>query len=351
MALLLRNLLSTALLTSTVIGSSLGLARSALALPPAETAQVEAEQVEAADIAPPDTDNAAAQAIAPTPFPDAGITLTPPPDFEPAALFNGFQQESSQSSIMVLSFPGPTVEMLQAFSDGDALAQKGMTLISQETVSISGQPGQLVQLQQDAHGLTFSKWILIFGQNNQTKIINASFPQDLAPDLSAPIKASLLSAQVDDSLVAASPEEASDFSITPTDGMALALEISGTLLYSEDGELNGEDPTVPLFIISPSFSDVLAPDPGQFSRDRLQQTEQVEAIQILSEAPTIIDNLEGYEITAAAQDLKTQTPLLIYQTLLFAEDRYYIMQGLVGEAGGGEYLADFKAMAESFLRK
>jgi len=351
MAFLLRSLLPTALLTSTAIVSSLGLAHSALALPPAETAQVEAEQVEVADIAPPEIDKAESQAIAPTPFPDAGITLIPPPDFEPAALFDGFQQESSQSSIMVLSLPAPTAEMLKAFGDREALAQKGMTLISQETVNISGQPGQLVQLQQDAHGLTFSKWILIFGEENQTKIINASFPQELAPDLSAPIKASLLSAQVDDSLVAASPEEASDFSITPIDGMALALEISGTLLYSQDGELNSEDPAAPLFIVSPSFSDVLALDPGQFARDRLQQTEQVEAIKILSEAPITIDDLKGYEITATAQDLKTGTPLLIHQTILFAEDRYYIMQGLVGEQSGGPYLADFKTMAESFQRQ
>ncbi len=379
MAFLLRNLLPASLLTSLIMGSSSALLLPAIAIPLTEAtekiAEAEAREIleieagEATEIevipAPTATaeeptnarESAAREseekdpAIAPVAFPKAGLTLIPPPDFELATLFDGFQQDTSQSSIMVISFPGPTEEMLKAFRDEEGLAQNQITLLSQENISISGQPGLLIQLEQEAHSLTFSKWILIFGEDNQTTVINASFPQDFTEALSAPIKASLLSAQVDDSLVASPPEEASDFSITPTQDMALALEISGTLLYSEDGELNSEDPAAPLFIVSPSFSDVLALNPGKFSRDRLQQTKQIDAIEILKEAPLTINDLEGYEITATAQDLKTGTPLLIYQTILFAEDRYYIMQGLVGETGGGPYLADFKTMAESFQRQ
>ena len=378
MAFLLRNLLPASLLTSLIMGSSPALLLPAIAIPPTEatekTAQAEAREIleieagEATEIevipAPtatleePNARESAAReseekdsAIAPVAFPKAGLTLIPPLDFELATLFDGFQQDTSQSSIMVLSFPAPTEEMLKAFRDEEGLAQNQITLLSQENISISGQPGLLIQLEQEAHSLTFGKWILIFGEDNQTTVINASFPQEFTEALSAPIKASLLSAQVDDSLIASPPEEASDFSITPTENMALALELSGTLLYSEDGKLNSEDPAAPLFIVSPSFSDVLALNPGKFSRDRLQQTEQVEAIEILREAPITINDLEGYEITATAQDTNNETPLLIYQTILFAEDRYYIMQGLVGEAGGGPYLADFKSMAESFQRK
>ncbi len=403
MAFMLRNRLRTSFLTSVILGSSLAMATTttAIALPPAEvpeeaireaetepaspknaaeeTAQEEEAEEATQEAKEKETEQEATQeadtdsvtepvtstseepdpqepaekdsTIAPVAFPEAGITLIPPANFEPADLYDGFQEGNSQSSIIVFSFPAPVEEMLQAFSDKDILSQKGMTLISQETVSISDKPGLLIQLEQEAHGLTFSKWVLIFGEDNKTTLINASFPKQFAEELSAPIKASLLSTQIDDSLVAPNPEAVSGFSITPTDGMDLALEISGTLLYSEDGELNGEDPTAPLFIVSPSFSDVLALDPGQFSRDRLQQTEQVDAIEILSQAPITINDLEGYEITATAQDLNTGTPLLVYQTILFAEDRYYIMQGLVVEAGGGPYLADFKAMAESFQRK
>ena len=373
MAFLPRNLLPASLFTSLIMGSSPALLLPAIAIPPTEatekTAEAEAREIleieagEATEIevipAPtatleePNARESAARdsAIAPVAFPKAGLTLIPPPDFERATLFDGFQQDTSQSSIMVLSFPAPAEEMLKAFRDEEGLAQNQITLLSQENISISGQTGLLIQLEQEAHSLTFGKWILIFGEGNQTTVINASFPQAFTEALSAPIKASLLSAQIDDSLIVSPPEEASDFSITPTDGMALALEISGTLLYSEDGKLNSEDPAAPLFIISPSFSDVLALNPGKFSRDRLQQTEQVKAIEILREAPITINDLEGYEITATAQDTNNQTPLLIYQTILFAEDRYYIMQGLVGETSGSPYLADFKTMAASFQRK
>ena len=353
------------LLSSLLIGSSLAIATPALSQPPSEAQTSPTSSEAPAEQQPPESPTEAAASEEKTaapeatpaanperiPFPEAGITLIPPPGFQTAALFDGFQQEATQSSIMVLSFPAPTEEMVNAFSDPTGLEQRGITLISQEAISISNQPGILAQLEQQAHGQTFSKWILIFGENNKTTLINANFPKALTEELSAPIKASLLSTQADQTLATPAPEETVDFTITPTPGMELALSMGGMLLYSEDGELNGENPEAPLFIISPSFSDVLVNDPGQFSRDRLQQTEQVDAIELITETPITIDDLEGYEITATGQDTNNKTPLLIYQTILFAEDRYYIMQGLVGETSGGTYLTDFKAMAESFQRK
>ena len=74
---------------------------------------------------------------------------------------------------MILSFPAPPEEMLKIFGDEAELAQQGMTLISREAIQINQQPGILAQIEQDAHGLTFRKWVLIFGQNSKTTMHNS----------------------------------------------------------------------------------------------------------------------------------------------------------------------------------
>lgn len=284
-------------------------------------------------------------------FPEAGISLIQPPGFEAAALFDGFQQEESQASVMVLSLPAPAQEVMAVFQDAEAIRARGMRLVHQEAVEISGQPGILAQVEQAVNDQTFSKWILVFGDGEDTIILNASFPKAQASQLSAPLKASILSAVIEPNLVALDPEANAAFQITPSETLALALNLNGTLLYSEGGELKSKDPESALFIVSPSFSDLLILDQGQFARDRLQQTDQVTEIAIAQEASLTIDGLAGYEIIATAQDQSSQTPLLVYQTILFGEDRYFILQGMVGAARGDDYLEDFKAMAQSFRRR
>ncbi len=64
-----------------------------------------------------------------------------------------------------------------------------------------------------------------------------------------------------------------------------------------------------------------------------------------------IDGLDGYELLANAEDSGSGTPLAVYQVILFDDNSYLLMQGIVGAKTKTKYLPEFKAMARSLKRK
>jgi hypothetical protein len=64
-----------------------------------------------------------------------------------------------------------------------------------------------------------------------------------------------------------------------------------------------------------------------------------------------VDNLSGYEIFAKGSDTESGNSLVVYQMVLYEDQSYYIMQGLVSTKLAQTYLPVFKEMARSFRRK
>jgi len=91
-------------------------------------------------------------------------------------------------------------------------------------------------------------------------------------------------------------------------------------------------------------------DKRKYAERRLRETAHTKIISVKSTGPITIDGLDGYETLAEAQDVKSGTPLVLYQVILFDEDSYILLQGLVGADLREEYLPEFKAMARSLRR-
>ena len=105
-----------------------------------------------------------------------GLKIEMPEGFENATAFNGFQQESTNSSVMVTVIPGPYAEITNAFTE-QGLATQGMQLISKKNEKLAGEEGLLLNVSQNAHGQTFQKWIAIFGDASKTTMVAATFPR------------------------------------------------------------------------------------------------------------------------------------------------------------------------------
>jgi len=282
-------------------------------------------------------------------FPAAGVKLIRPDGFDDAENFHGFQQPSTQSSVMVLRIPGPFSEITDAFT-AERLKARGMTLVSKANVEIDGNAGVLLGVTQTAYGTEFAKWILAFGNEKETKIVTATFPKAHQDKLSAQLKSVVLSARLD---VAAPPTPGADvgFTIAASDKLKLTRGIGKMLVYTKDGVIPTKSPEDPLFIAAPSLSKVPILDKRRFSVQRLFQTAHTKIRSVTSTNAVTIDGLDGYELVADAEDTDSGTPLVVYQVTLFDDDSYLLIQGLVGAKASAEYLPEFKAMAHSLTRK
>jgi hypothetical protein len=282
-------------------------------------------------------------------FPASGVEIRQPPGFEKADSFDGFGQRQTQSSILAISVPGPYSKIAAGFTL-EQMRARGWSLRRREKIEISGMPGILVHFEQPAYGTVFLKWLVAFGDEQSTKLVTAAFPKSQEQELSAVLKAAVLSARLAPS-GPADPGAGLPFTIDASEQLKLAPGISNTLLYTKDGTAPIKSPEDPLFVAAPSLVKGLAGDKQQFAEQRLRQTASTKGLVIESTDAITIDGLEGYESVAKAEDARSGTSLVIYQAILFDQDSYVLMQGRVGAESSDTYLPEFKTMARSFKRK
>jgi hypothetical protein len=245
--------------------------------------------------------------------------------------------------------PAPYTQIASGLNAAN-LKTRGMTLLKKQSISIDGYSGQLLQVTQVANLIEFVRWLVVFGNETETVIIAASLPKNLQSSLSLPLKSSILSARWQKNKVL-DPLADINFAVESKPSLKFTLRVQNSLLYTRDGVIPTKSPESPIFIVAQAISKIRVKDRKQFSENRLAQTAQIENLSIDTSSAIGINGLSGYEIIAKARDRDTNTPLTVYQVMLFEEDSYYIIQGIVGEKLKAEYLNDFQAMARSFKRK
>jgi len=93
---------------------------------------------------------AAAPAFAQTPtFPaGAAIGLVPPPGMRPSTRFAGFEDPTHLASITLAEFPAAAFRPMADGLTAEAMARRGMRLISRENVRVAGQDAVLIAAEQ-----------------------------------------------------------------------------------------------------------------------------------------------------------------------------------------------------------
>jgi hypothetical protein len=277
------------------------------------------------------------------------IKLTPPADFTLASQFSGYQLESRGSSIMITEIPGPFAETSAGFSNPSELKKRNMSVLNKQEVKLDGQTGLLLKVEQKAYETDFLKWLLVLGDEKETVIITATFPNMYEAELSEKLKASILTTTWDrkKSII---PTEGLSFTIEEKGKLKLSKRVSNMLMFTKDGIFPSKDVNDPLFIIGQSISKTAIPDNEEYAKARVLQISQVKDIKIEQSDKITVDNLNGYEIVANGKDTKSGQPMLIYQVILFEEQNYFLVQGLAGNENRQANLEVFKQMARTFKR-
>jgi len=276
------------------------------------------------------------------------VSLEPPAGFSPAERFPGFQRVDLQASILVTELPAPVSEMKKGMTK-EALASKGMTLLSSSTEKVADGEGLLLRVAQKAAGAEFLKWMLIAGDQKTSVMIVGAFPQSAREELDAAIKTSVLSASW-------RPESAADafegltFRLMPSPKLKLAGRVGNMLMLTESGNTGPVGPKEALYIVGSSVSDIRIPDLRYFSETRARQTAQTTGVANFRGRALKVGGLEAYELVADAKDARTGTAMLLYQIIAPEAGGYFIIQGLVEVERAAEVLPEFRRVTETFRK-
>jgi hypothetical protein len=275
------------------------------------------------------------------------VSVIPPKGFTDGLNFLGLQQTESGSSIMILDIPGPYSETSKGITTENMLS-KGVEMKKIETLTINGLPAIFATGTQNAYGNIYTKFILVFGTDNETIMINGVYPENLKK-VGDEIKKSMLTVYYEpDKKI--NPFEALDYSIDISETkLKFGKSMSNSLIFSVDGQVPTASNDKTNLIVAKSFSQITAEDKKLFCINRLKQTPiEIENIEYTNEIT--IDGISGYEIYAKGKNKKSSETENIYQVILFSDKLYYILFGTTNDETD-KSIEDIKKAIETFRRK
>ncbi len=277
-------------------------------------------------------------------IPGTGVSLTPPDGFVLADEFPGLKHPDTESSIMVTEMPFPA-DTLRASLTPERAAERGMVISDTETVELAGQEGSLYSIVQNVQGNVYQKWMAVFGSEEETVMVVATFLEKHASEMSAPTRAALLSVSWSPDATQ-DPFEGLSFRIDESPRLEIAQRVSNMLILNLSGEIAEGEPSEAMMIVGSSFEASVG-DLEEFSRRRLKMMDGVVDVGDFQGREITVADHAAYELTASGTDEDSEAPLALYQVIVPAGDVYYIAYGQVGAADAAEYLPEFRQVAQS----
>lgn len=275
------------------------------------------------------------------------VSLVSPNGFTDGLNFLGLQQTESGSSIMILDIPGPYSETSKGITK-EKLLSKGVEVKKIKNLLINELPAIFVTGTQNAYGNIYTKFILIFGTDQETIMINGVFPENLKK-IGDEVKKSMLSVyyEADREI---DPFATVDYAIDVSETkLKFAKSMSNSLIFSVDGQVPTNSTDRTNLIVAKSFSPVTQQDKKLYSINHIKQTPiKIEKIEYTNEIT--IDGISGYEIFAIAKSKKTGEAENIYQVILFSDKLYYILLGTTNDETN-KSIDDIKKAILTFKRK
>ena len=275
------------------------------------------------------------------------IKMVLPKGFTVAKNFMGFQQEATNSSVMVADVPSPYAKVSGGLTKENLLKQ-GVRVENIENITVNGLPGLFITGEQTAQETVFRKYSLAFGTEKETLLISGIVPKG-DKELEQLVKNALYTTVYDADKVL-TPLDAVDFEIsTAGTEFVFAKSMSNMLIYNRDGKMPSETADKASFVIAKAFSKIEILDKKEFATNRIK-TLPVQITKIHSITPITLSGLSGFEITAEGVDRKKGTPEQAYQVMLFADNMYYILFG-TSEGDFESNLKGFKKLVRTFKVK
>lgn len=276
------------------------------------------------------------------------VFMIPPKSFELSDNYKGFHNPDNQTAmIMTTEIPGPYPEVAKGFNS-EMLESRGMKLISKKDILVNRYNGLLVQVEQAANGIIFSKHLLVYGDDKFTMMINGVFPKD-STQLGNDILASLMSTFVDTKIIV-DPRNELSYTLDESVGSLKFKSVIGNgMIFNRDLKTPTESVDKATLITDKSFANLVIENKQLFCTSRIKKYPEDFSVDISRGVNEIeIDGIKGYELYAKNNDNIEEE---IYQVILFDDDGgYYLFVG--------SYLAvkkkaalEIKKIIKTFKRK
>ena len=285
-----------------------------------------------------------------TPIAGTHVQLTAPAGYGPTGgRFTGLINKKNGASIMITELPAPFSQTQAGFTK-EKLAERKLDLLSSKPMSVQGMMGLYAELEQAAYETNFQKYLLHFGNETISISVLGTIEKLAAEKDKEALKDAVLSATYNKKASAPSLVDGLPFTISDTTKLKRWHRLQNSLIFREH-PFDEKAIHRPVFVVAPSIAALDIEDKKAYAQNRVTQTVHVTDQKSDSEKPVEIAGLKGFEIVVTGKDHKDQSPMVLYQTMLFGKKIYYIFQGICSEKDRAVYLNEFRMLTESFKPK
>jgi len=281
-------------------------------------------------------------------IPGTRVSLVVPDGFAVSDRFFGLVGDDGASAVLITEIPGP-IEAVRAGMTGEALAARGVELLRSEEVNVDGRDALLVDVRQTAGGTDLRGWILALGEADGSVMIAASTSGALADRLGATLRHTLLSARWNPVEIF-EPFAGLGFTLTEAGSLKISDRLPSMISFTRGGDRGALEPDDPLLLAGSFTAPIDATDLDDFARQRLDEIAELEAQDVVSKQELTLAGLRAHELVVTARDRRSGAPIAIYQLVLVDGNRFFLVQGLVGEEHAEEFMPQFREIAHSFHR-
>lgn len=279
-----------------------------------------------------------------TDIPGTRISLRVPPGFSVAEDFPGIVHQEYGIAVVTVEIPLPLVTLLAEMTEQE-FANEGMTLLRSEKVAVSGRDATLFQASQNEPDGAVHKWLVVFGDEKRTILLDASAPELLQPLVGNILKDCLLTARWDPAKVL-DPYAGMGFSLRQSDIFEIRGRRPGGVLLARKEAPAVLDPSEPIMVVYPLLTPEVPPIEMQAKRT-LTEGDQFIEFRNFVERPLTINGRSSYEIIADATESSHSIPVRILMVVVRASDRDMVIEAVVEPGSWDRYVTEFHALAES----
>ena len=243
-----------------------------------------------------------------------------------------------------------TIRYIEKISDFENTKQQYIkTLVNiqeQQPITISDRNGLLIRHETSMNGTPFEVRSLLFGDKISTILLEATYPKNIATTTGATMLESLKSVRwlrmASEQLFKGLP-----FVADQSEQLQIVKRTDNAVVLIDPTPYDEQKAIVPLLVINSGNSEQPINEIEAFSRQFLKAKRFGEDIEILTQQATKVDNIQAFHIKATCTDKQTGKKAQIYQTVVYQQHRFLLIQGMVDITQAKQFWPQFEQITAS----
>jgi hypothetical protein len=277
------------------------------------------------------------------------LGLVPPADFVASTKFPGFENQTANAAILLISLPAEAFDNLKTGFSDEALKQRGLTVETREPIKLPNGQGFVVSGTHEANGVKQREAVMVAQVSGVTALVTLRLSDEAQKaGVEKAVREAFTTVAVRETIPEAEKLAVLPYRLADLAGFRIVIGAQDGTAILTDGPKDQASPVdQPFFIVGVKTGESPKPDERDaFARRVFASTPGVKDVRFVSSESLRMGGQQGHQIVADAKDAKSGTDVRIVQWLRFGPNAHIQMFGISRQDVWEETFNRFRAIRD-----